>query len=103
PCHFSQPPSKIAAWSKPKARSIHHTRVAHMIPSALYRTTRVPSPTPQRDITAPNCCADGSMKRNFVVLSDSSPLQIDKPRARKMRGVILRLPAHDAVGGFGAV
>jgi len=35
-------------------------------------TTRAPSPTPQRDITAANCSADGSMKRSFVKLSDNS-------------------------------
>jgi len=28
--HFFQPPSRTAALSKPKARSIHHTRAAHM-------------------------------------------------------------------------
>ena len=29
--HFSQPPSSTAARSKPNARNIHQTRVAHMM------------------------------------------------------------------------
>ena len=33
--HFSNPPSSTAAASNPNARSIHHTRVAHMMLPAL--------------------------------------------------------------------
>ena len=33
--HFSNPPSSTAAPSNPNARSIHHTRVAHMMLPAL--------------------------------------------------------------------
>jgi len=50
--HFAHPPLRTAALSKPKARSIHHRRDAHMLSWRSYTTTAVPSPTPSLDMAA---------------------------------------------------
>ena len=71
--HFSQPPSSTAAPSKPKARSIHQTRVAHMMLPAEYSTTRDSSPMPSAPIALAKCSDAGAMNLRRVSGSETAP------------------------------
>ena len=77
--HLRHPPLRTAASSNPKARNIHQRRAAHMFELASYTTTRVPSPTPYRDIASANRVADGIVNGSWLWPSDRSLMRSAKP------------------------